>query len=78
MKSLPEYHVSNHCVIGKKSFTNILIGPGKLHGPGKLRRRGSLENHTRFKTLVVKIYTRFHTKTTKKTGQCKMQTADWG
>ena len=52
MKSLPEYHVSNHCVIGKKSFTNILIGPGKLLG---LSRNGSLASkiHTRFQTFVV-------------------------
>ena len=28
--------------------------------------RGSLENHTRFKTLMVKIYTCFQTKTTQK------------
>ena len=29
-----------------------------------IRSRGSLENHTRFKSLMVKIYTRFQTKTT--------------
>ena len=28
-----------------------------------IRSRGSLENHTRFKTIMVKIYTRFQTKT---------------
>ena len=27
-----------------------------------IRSRGSLENHTRFKTIMVKIYTRFQTK----------------
>ena len=32
-----------------------------------IRSRGSLENHTRFKTIMVKIYTRFQTKTAKKT-----------
>ena len=32
MKTLAKYHVCNHCVTGKKTFTNILIGPGKLPG----------------------------------------------
>ena len=33
-----------------------------------IRPRGSLENHTRFyKTIVVKIYIRFHTKTAQTT-----------
>ena len=27
MKTLAKYHVCNHCVIGEKTFTNILIGP---------------------------------------------------
>ena len=31
-----------------------------------IRSGGSLENHTRFKTIMVKIYTRFRTKTAKK------------
>ena len=31
-----------------------------------IRPRGSLENHTRFKTIMVKIYTRFQTKTARK------------
>ena len=31
-----------------------------------IRSRGSLENHTRFKTIMVKIYTRFQTKTARK------------
>ena len=31
-----------------------------------IRSRGSLENHTRFKTIMVKIYTRFQTKTPQK------------
>ena len=31
-----------------------------------IRSRGSLENHTRFKTIMVRIYTRFQTKTTQK------------
>ena len=32
-----------------------------------IRSRGSLENDTRFKTIMVKIYTRFQTKTAQKT-----------
>ena len=31
-----------------------------------IRSHGSLENHTRFKTIMVKIYTRFQTKTAQK------------
>ena len=31
-----------------------------------IRSRGSLENHTRFKTIMVKIYIRFQTKTAQK------------
>ena len=31
-----------------------------------IRSRGSLYNHTRFKITMVKIYTRFHTKTAQK------------
>ena len=38
MKTLAKYHVCNHCVIGKKTFKNMLIGPGKLPG---LSRNGS-------------------------------------
>ena len=30
MKTLAKYHVCNHCVVGEKTFKNILIGPGKL------------------------------------------------
>ena len=32
MKTLAKYHVSNHYVIGEKTFKNTLIGPGKLPG----------------------------------------------
>ena len=32
MKTLPKYHVCNHCVIGEKTFQNILVGPDKLPG----------------------------------------------
>ena len=32
MKTLAKNHVCNHCVIGEKTFQNILIGPGKLPG----------------------------------------------
>ena len=32
MKTLAKYHVCNQCVIGEKTFKNILIGPGKLPG----------------------------------------------
>ena len=31
-KTFAKYHVCNHCVIGEKTFKNILIGPGKLPG----------------------------------------------
>ena len=37
MKTLAKYNVWNHCVIGEKTFKNILIGPGKL--PGLSRNR---------------------------------------
>ena len=32
MKTLAKYRVCNHCVVGEKTFKNILIGPGKLPG----------------------------------------------
>ena len=32
MKALAKYHACNHCVIGEKTFKNILIGPGKSSG----------------------------------------------
>ena len=32
IETLPKYHVCNHCVIGEKTFQNILIGPDKLPG----------------------------------------------
>ena len=32
MKTLAKYHVYIHCVIGEKTFKNILIRPGKLQG----------------------------------------------
>ena len=35
MKTFAKYHVCNHCVIGEKTFKNILIGPGKLPGLSK-------------------------------------------
>ena len=38
IKTSAKYHVCNHCVIGEKTFQNILIGPGKLPG---LSRNGS-------------------------------------
>ena len=41
VKTLAKYNVCNHCVIGEKTFKNILIGPGtKLPG---LSRNGSLD-----------------------------------
>ena len=43
MITLAKYHVCNHCVIGKKTFQNILIGPGKLPG---LSRNGSLAHNS--------------------------------
>ena len=30
MKTLAKYNACNHCVIGEKTFKNILIGPGKM------------------------------------------------
>ena len=46
MKTLAKYHVCNHCVIGEKTFQNILIGHGKLpglsrNGPPGLKINGS-------------------------------------
>ena len=40
MKTLAKYHVCNRCVIGEKTFKNILNGPGKLPG---LSRKGALD-----------------------------------
>ena len=40
MKTLAKYHVCNRCVIGEKTFENILTGCGKLPG---LSRNGPLE-----------------------------------
>ena len=39
MKTLAKYHVCNSCVIGEKTFKNILIGPDKLPG---LSRKGPM------------------------------------
>ena len=41
MKTLAKYHVCNHCIIGVKTFTDILIGPGTLPG---LSRNGPQES----------------------------------
>ena len=30
MKTLAKYYVCNHCVMGEKTFKNILIGPDKF------------------------------------------------
>ena len=38
MITLAKYHTCNHCVVGEKTFKNILIGPGKLPG---LSRNGT-------------------------------------
>ena len=58
MKTLAKYHVCNnyrhgtwpwYCVIGEKTFKNILIGPGKLLGlsrNGPLVWNGVLGNYT--------------------------------
>ena len=35
MKTLAKYNVCNHCVIGEKTFKNMLTLPGKL--PGRSR-----------------------------------------
>ena len=52
MKTLVKYHACNHCVIGKNTFKNTLIGPSKLPG---LSRNGPQASkiHTRFQTFVV-------------------------
>ena len=42
MKTLAKYHACNDCVIGEKTFKNILIGPGKLTG---VSRNESLETN---------------------------------
>ena len=39
MKTSAKYHVCNRCVIGEKTFKNILNGPDKLPG---LPRNGPL------------------------------------
>ena len=50
MKTLAKYHVCNHCVIGEKTFKNILIGPGKLPG---LSRNGPQDcNHAQATTSL--------------------------
>ena len=44
-----------------------------------IRSRGSLENHTRFETIMVKVYIRFQTKTAQKAyslGAAHTYTAD--
>ena len=45
MNTLAKCHACNHCVIGEKTFENILIGPNKLpglsrNGPLKVNHRG--------------------------------------
>ena len=35
MKTFAKYRVSNHCVIGEKTFKNIPIGPDNLPGLSK-------------------------------------------
>ena len=44
MKTLAKYHTCNQCVIGEKTFKNILIRPAKLPGLSRngpqLRRIG--------------------------------------
>ena len=42
MKTLAKNHVCNHCVIGEKTFENILIGPGKLLGLSSKGPQGRL------------------------------------
>ena len=39
MKTMAKYNACDHCVIGEKTFKNIIIGPGKLPG---LSRNGPL------------------------------------
>ena len=52
------YFVSSLIHLELKKKTNTFI-----------RSRGSLENHTRFQTIMVKIYTRFQTKIAQKLGR---------
>ena len=46
---------------GYFSFSGYSFGVEKTNT--FIRSRGFLENHTRFKTIMVKFYTRFQTKT---------------
>ena len=59
MKTLANYHVCNHCVIGEKTFTNILIGPGKgrtirkvMGGMGKKPKKNSCKGKCQEKKFV--------------------------
>ena len=47
MKALAKYLVCNHCVIGEKTFENILIGPGKLPGLSRNGPQDFRETDTR-------------------------------
>ena len=52
MKILAKYNVCNHCVIGEKTFKNILIGPGKLPG---LSRNGPQVRYRAFEEMGPKV-----------------------
>ena len=53
MKTLANYHVFNHCVIGEKTFQNIRIGPDKL--PGLSRNGPQIFSSNWFKVFKLPI-----------------------
>ena len=61
MKTLAKYHVCYHCVIGEKTFKNILIGPGKLPGLSRNRPQAAPRPipQAEFPLIIFSQYTRF-------------------
>ena len=66
METLAKYHVCNHCVIGEKTFKNILFGPGARFskvpentGPDKLTglsRNGPLGTQSVRWSIVIVLF----------------------
>ena len=50
MKTLAKYHICNHFVPAKKTFKNLLIGPGML--PGLSRNGPQVTKHTTVKEPI--------------------------
>ena len=48
MITLAKYHACNHCVIGEKTFKNILNGPGKLPGLSRNGPQASVVKRVKF------------------------------